>query len=84
MSKENKNEVVKMDVNPEVATAVAEESKGEKAKTIGKKVGKILLGALAIGGAFFLGTKVGSRSNGSDYDYDEIVFDDSDVEAEDE
>lgn len=83
MSKENKNEVVKMDVEPEVQTAVAEVTEEKKIKTVGKKVGKILLGTAAIVGAFILGAKVGGRSNGDDYE-DDIIIEDSYVEDDDE
>lgn len=80
MSKENKNETIVMEVEPKVDTAVAEVTEEKKVKTVGKKVGKILLGVLAIGGAFFLGTKCGGRTREVDSDDDFIVYDDPETE----
>lgn len=80
MSKENKNETAIVEVNTEPVADNTEVVEEKKVKTVGKKVGKILLGVLAIGGAFFLGTKCGGRNNAVDPDDDFIVYDDPEME----
>lgn len=85
MSKEVKNEVV--DINEAVEVDVEEVASAEKAakmekvKTIGKKVGKIALAVLAVGGAFFLGTKIG-KGGSDDVEADDYVDDDFDNDSD--